>query len=124
MREHFCMMTRDLVDAPSVIDVDDLRDVLLKRWLSIGKADRGMELTPVRRLDMHRVIARWRRIHRQAAKGANVLIYSGTGDLQRSGFSNAMVITNTYTPPHRIPSEIREGIDRSTRQEHPANHFE
>ncbi len=124
MREHVWLMTRDLVDAPSVIDVDDLRDVLLKRWLSIGKADRGMELTPVRRLDMHRVIARWRRIHRQAAKGANVLIYSGTGDLQRSGFSNAMVIPNTYTPPNSITSEISEGIDRSSRQEHPTILFQ
>ncbi|GAA1445745.1 glycosyltransferase [Nocardiopsis tropica] len=99
MREHVWLMTRGLVSAPTVIDVDDLRDVLLARWLSIGKADRGMELTPVRRLDMHRVIARWRRIHRRAAQGADVLIYSGQGDLRRSGFPNSLVVPNTYTPP-------------------------
>ncbi|MEV0277868.1 glycosyltransferase [Streptomyces sp. NPDC050610] len=97
MREHIWLMTRGLVAAPSVIDVDDLRDVLLRRWRSIGKADRGAPLTPLRRLDMSRVIARWESVHRQAARGADVLVYSSALDLGRSGYPNSVVVPNTYT---------------------------
>ncbi len=96
MREHIWLMTRGLVRAPSVIDVDDLRDLLLRRWREIGKADRGAELTPLRRLDMSRVIARWEGVHRQAARGADVLVYSSGLDLGRSGYPNSVVVPNTY----------------------------
>ncbi|MEO6087464.1 MAG: glycosyltransferase [Umezawaea sp.] len=108
MREHVWLMTRGIVRARTVVDVDDFRDVVLERWRTLGLTEQGTPLTWQARLRMTREINWWRRTHPVVEKGADRLIVSSEVDRRRLASDKAMVIPNTYA----LRQESRAAGDR------------
>lgn len=103
MREHIWLMTRGMVRAPAVVDVDDFRDVVLGRWRTLGLTEQGTPLTWPARLRMTREINWWRRTHADVDKGADRLIVSSEVDRRRLASDKVRVIPNTYAPRQESP---------------------
>ncbi|WP_324789441.1 glycosyltransferase family 4 protein [Streptomyces sp. H51] len=99
-RERNWLKFRGLVDAPSVVDVDDLEDVLIRRWLALDRAPDGTALTPSRRADMLRDARWWASVHRRTERTADVLVLASEADRDRTGLSQAVVVPNTYEREH------------------------
>jgi glycosyltransferase involved in cell wall biosynthesis len=95
-RERSWLMARNLVSGPSVIDVDDLEDVILRQLISLGKDDQGESLSEERRNEMTRDIEWWCDVHRKAAEEADVLVYSSERDKNCHHTERAVVVPNTY----------------------------
>lgn len=111
-REHSWLMTRGMVAAPSIIDVDDLEDVILKQWIQMGKDDQGGPLSGNRREQMEQEIKWWRGVHRLAAEEADVLVFSSEKDRNSRYAKRQAVVPNTYegTVKPRSPRRDRPMI--------------
>ncbi len=95
-RERTWLIARDAVAAPAVIDVDDLEDLMLSRWLDLGKDDQGDVLTESVRALMAADIDWWRAVHQQAAARAEVLVFASETDQRRLECPKSVVLPNTY----------------------------
>lgn len=95
-RERSWLMTYGLVSAPSVIDVDDLEDVVLGQWIKLGKDEQDEPLSSERYEQMTRDMEWWRTIHRQAAQEADVLVFSSEKDKNCLNAERSVVVPNTY----------------------------
>lgn len=95
-RERSWLMARGLVPGPSVVDVDDLEDVILCQSMELGKDDQGEPLTEKRHKQMKRDIEWWRDVHRQVAREADVLVFSSEKDKNCHYAERAVVVPNTY----------------------------
>jgi glycosyltransferase involved in cell wall biosynthesis len=95
-REESWIVARGLVHGPAVIDVDDLPDVLLRRWLDLGRNVYGTPLTPADEAAMTSRINWWNSVHQQAARSAKAIVFSSEQDRGRFSFDNALVVPNSY----------------------------
>lgn len=95
-REVSWLTARELVQGPAVIDVDDLSEVLLKRWMDLGLDAEGLPLSPVSRAKMATAITQSDAIHKEAAAEADLLVFSSEVDQRRFGFQNSTVVVNAY----------------------------
>lgn len=95
-RERTWLIARDEIAAPAVIDVDDLEDLMISRWLDLGKDEQGGALTESVRARMTGDIDWWRAVHRQAAARAEVLAFASEADRRRVECPKSVVLPNTY----------------------------
>jgi glycosyltransferase involved in cell wall biosynthesis len=98
-RERTWLATRGIVSAATIVDMDDLEDVLLERWLDIGKTTSGLSHSAAQRAGMLRDIQWWHTVHDLAAKEADVLVFSSDHDRNRCGIGHGVTVSNTYEPP-------------------------
>lgn len=94
-REHTWLQTHSVVDAPSIVDIDDLNDFVLRRWLT-AEGTRPPALT---RWWARRQVKGWRELHDAVASRADVVVVCSEADRERLGHPNARVIPNTYPRP-------------------------
>jgi glycosyltransferase involved in cell wall biosynthesis len=97
-RENMWMTARELVCGRIVVDVDDLEDIVLERWVLLEKDASGSPLSPGRRVEMKAEILAARATHIAAAEAADIVIFSSEKDLRRFDFPNSAVVQNTYKP--------------------------
>jgi glycosyltransferase involved in cell wall biosynthesis len=100
-RERSWMMTRGTVEAPSIIDVDDLEEIILRQWISIGKDDHGEPLSAGSRKRMTNEIGWWKSVHQKVAEEASVLVFASKKDQDHIGARRSVVVPNTYMQPTR-----------------------
>ncbi|MFI2641987.1 glycosyltransferase [Streptomyces sp. NPDC018610] len=108
-RERTWLPLRGRFTGRTVVDVDDFEDVLIRRWARLGQGVWGAPLTPWQRVQARRSIAWWRRVHRRAAREADVAVAACAGDAVRLGGARAtaVVVPNAY--PARPPGPPRPG---------------
>jgi glycosyltransferase involved in cell wall biosynthesis len=88
------LLARGAVRAPSIIDVDDLDDVVLQRRLEAQIRVRA----PAK---INHAIEWFRSVHWQAAREADLLVVASEADRRRLGWlgaRNIAVVPNTYEP--------------------------
>jgi glycosyltransferase involved in cell wall biosynthesis len=107
-RERAWLPLRGRLSGCTVIDVDDFEDVLIRRWMRLGRGVWGAPLTPWQRVQAHRSIAWWGRVHRRVAREADVAVVAGAGDAARLRPDRTVVVPNTYPAPPPAPA----GTDR------------
>ncbi len=90
-----------------MVDVDDFEEVLIRRWMRLGRGVWDVPLTPWQRVQARRSISWWGRVHRQVAREADVAVVACTGDAARLGTRRTMVVPNTY--PACPPAPPRSG---------------
>lgn len=95
-RERTWLIARDEIAAPAVIDIDDLEDLMISRWLDLGRDEQGGVLTESVRARMTADIDWWRAVHRQAAEQATVLAFASEADRRRVVCPKSVVLPNTY----------------------------
>ena len=95
-QERVWLTAAGLVSGTSIVDVDDLQDVVLERWLSVGTAPNGQQLTPDDKRKMRAEITYWRGIHQRVASEADAIVFSSEHDRRRFTFDNSIVVPNTY----------------------------
>ncbi|MGL5829893.1 MAG: glycosyltransferase, partial [Angustibacter sp.] len=95
-QERVWLTARGLVNGRPIVDVDDLQDVVLERWLAVGTTPDGSELTRADRQKMTAAIEYWRGIHQQVTDETNAIVFSSEHDQRRFGFNNSVVVPNTY----------------------------
>jgi glycosyltransferase involved in cell wall biosynthesis len=95
-RERSWLKTRGLLSAPSVVDVDDFEDVLLRRWLALGRTSGNEPLSAASRVAMRRDARWWASVHRRTACAADVLVFASEDDRERCGAPGSVVVPNTY----------------------------
>jgi polysaccharide biosynthesis protein PslH len=102
-----------LVDAPTIVDLDDLEDQKMAAKLQAGAGGsslpRGVGATAARAL-LHRWGARiqtsvnsrrWKALQRHIAESVETVVVCSLLDQQRIGVSNSAVVPNGYSPPAR-----------------------
>lgn len=101
----------DLVEAPSLVDLDDLEDVKLQRRLESGRWDSQARFVPaLPRRWRYRIDAeRWRAIQRRILSSATVTIVCSEADRARLGVSGVAVVPNGCTIPERRIASRRLG---------------
>ncbi|MEV6927400.1 glycosyltransferase family 4 protein [Dactylosporangium sp. NPDC051485] len=95
-QERVWLTAQGLVSGRPIVDVDDLQDVVLERWLAVGTKPDGTKLTDGDRQRMTAEIGYWRGIHQQVADQAHAIVFSSEHDRRRFGFGNSVVVPNTY----------------------------
>jgi glycosyltransferase involved in cell wall biosynthesis len=107
-RERAWLLAAEHVTAPCIIDVDDFEDILIERWLNLGKDEHGRPVTKQSRTRMVSDIAWWRRVHDSAAGQARTLVFSSKLDQERAGYLNSVTIPNVYRldPGDSSPGEM------------------
>lgn len=95
-QERVWLTAEGLVSGTSIVDIDDLQDVVLERWLTVGTAPDGTRLTPDDKQRMATEIAYWRDIHQRVSDEANAIVFSSEHDRRRFAFGNSVVVPNTY----------------------------
>lgn len=96
VRESTWLRTRGVVKAPEVVDIDDFQEVLLARWMVLGKNARGIDqnIFGLRRM---RVEANWwSRVHAKASAAADAVVVSSKSDVDRIGHGSVFDLPNTY----------------------------
>lgn len=95
----------DLVDAPSVVDFDDLEDQKLSAWLTGPAADPGARRGTARlawsRLRARTDRRRWAELQRRIAGEVQAVTVCSELDRRRLGVPNAWVVPNGYPVPAR-----------------------
>lgn len=89
------LLAKGAIPAPSIIDVDDLDDVVLQRRLEAQIRVRA----PAK---LVHVIEWWKSVHWQAAREADLLVVTSEADRRRLGWlgaRNIVIVPNTYEPP-------------------------
>jgi glycosyltransferase involved in cell wall biosynthesis len=105
-RERAWLTTRGIVPAPAVVDVDDLEDVLIERWLDLGKTPAGTACSAEKRAVMVDEIRWWREVHRVIAGEVDVLACTTESDKSHfNGSARSILLPNTYEPPGELPAE-------------------
>lgn len=93
----------DLVDAPSVVDFDDLEDQKLSAWLTGPAADTGVRRGAVRmgwsRLRARTDRRRWGELQRRIAGKVHAVTVCSGLDRQRLAVPNVWVVPNGYPVP-------------------------
>lgn len=100
----------DLVHAPVIVDMDDLKSDLLAATLrNVGSAFgpssvgggklSGWIRGNVWSARMHIDVGRWRRLERKEARVARVVFVASEFHRRRLGAGNAVVVPNAYPPP-------------------------
>jgi glycosyltransferase involved in cell wall biosynthesis len=103
----------DLVDAPTIVDLDDLEDQKMAAKLQAGAGGthlpRGVRATAHRAL-LHRWGARvhtmvngrrWKALQRSIAASVDAIAVCSSLDQQRLNVTNCAVVPNGYSPPAR-----------------------
>ena len=85
-RERSYLVAAPLVHARhSIVDVDDLEDVVLRRWLDLGLDTGGRRLTARRRWQMRADARWWRAAHGRIARRVDVQVFASDTDQRRTG---------------------------------------
>ncbi|MEO3749483.1 glycosyltransferase family 4 protein [Streptomyces sp. B6B3] len=108
-RERAWLPLRGRFTGRTVVDVDDFEDVLIRRWVRLGRGVWGAPLTPWQRLQARRSIAWWGRVHRRVARDAAVAVVACAGDAARLGAGRTVVVPNTYPVPAPGPPRADGG---------------
>jgi glycosyltransferase involved in cell wall biosynthesis len=104
-REKMWQTAGGLVAGQAVVDVDDVEDVVLRRWLDLGLDPDGGPLTPDRKGELETRVAELRARHDEVAAGADALLFSSRLDHERFAFPHAHVVPNTYEPEPDVDGE-------------------
>lgn len=95
-QERVWLTARGLLRGTPIVDVDDLHDVVLERWLTVGTTPDGKALTADDRQRMVGDITYWKGIHQRVADEASAIVFSSEHDRRRFTFDNSVVVPNTY----------------------------
>lgn len=106
VREATWARTHRVVPGPSVVDIDDLSEVILARWIAIKRNNQGERLTLLSKQRMLRDASWSRTLHRRVLKTATVSLVTSKEDLRRLNSPNLAVLENTYTP--RTDSGVKQ----------------
>ncbi|MFJ9623192.1 glycosyltransferase family 4 protein [Streptomyces sp. NPDC101181] len=95
-RERLWHIARGLVEGKAVVDVDDLEDVILERWLRLKKNPEGRPLDAPALEAQRFEIDRLRAGHSEVAAAADMLVFTSELDSAKFAFPNSTVVPNTY----------------------------
>jgi hypothetical protein len=95
-RERMWLTAHELFSGAAIVDVDDLEDLYLARWLEVGVTLMGERHSPVQRARMEGDIKWWQETHQKVAREANVIVLASEQDRMRVNASNSIIIPNTY----------------------------
>ncbi|NJQ01862.1 glycosyltransferase family 4 protein [Streptomyces zingiberis] len=95
-RERLWHIAGGLAEGKSVVDVDDLEDVILARWQRLGKNSEGNPLDASEREAQQAEISRLRAGHADVAAAADMLVFTSELDSATFAFPNSTVVPNTY----------------------------
>lgn len=95
-KERSWLMTRGLLTAPTIIDVDDLEDVVLAQWIRLGEDDLSKPLSEQSYEQMAQEITWWHSVHHLAAQEADALVFSSEMDKSTLRAERSVVVPNTY----------------------------
>jgi len=113
VREMSWFIAGDAVTCPTIVDVDDFAEVVLQRWLDVGKNDRGEPITTREAARMRRRIRVLRNQHQSVARsGTRRLVVSAT-DAARVPGASSEVVPNAYpaaTAPGDRPLQRRRNV--------------
>jgi glycosyltransferase involved in cell wall biosynthesis len=99
-RERSFLVARPFVHARrSIVDMDDLEDVVLRRWLDLGLGPDGHRSTGWRRRQMRADVRWWQAVHRRVARQTDVRAFASEIDRGRGGAARSVVLPNTYPVP-------------------------
>lgn len=97
------------VDAPAVVDFDDLEDVKILRALRArslyGQRPGSRRQAGVTALELLREAAAWRRLQKRIARDVRTVVVTSSVDRRRLGAPNVEVVPNTY--PCKPPCKRR-----------------
>jgi glycosyltransferase involved in cell wall biosynthesis len=94
-RERMWLTAHELFDGAAIVDVDDLEDVLLARWLEVGITITGEEHSPAGQASMQSDIRWWQETHQRVAREA-VIVVSSECDKRRIKVPGSIVVPNSY----------------------------
>lgn len=96
----------DLVDAPTIVDLDDLEDYRIGAWLEMAAAGEWRTARPagfLRQWASRAVnkanVRRWRALQHRIASSVETVVLCSELDRRRLGSPNAAVIPNGYAEP-------------------------
>jgi glycosyltransferase involved in cell wall biosynthesis len=119
-QERVWLSGRDLARGALVVDVDDLYDVVLRRWLDIGLTEHGRLAGPTDSARMLDAVQRHEAQHALIACEVDVMVFSSTVDRDRYPFDGAQVVPNVYERATRGPSTAgHRGADGGLRIVYP-----
>ncbi|WP_190194329.1 glycosyltransferase family 4 protein [Streptomyces minutiscleroticus] len=95
-RERLWHIASGLVEGKAVVDVDDLEDVILERWLRLGRSPEGSLLDAPELEAQQSEIDRLRAGHAEVAAAADMLVFTSELDSAKFAFPNSTVVPNTY----------------------------
>lgn len=95
-QERVWLSGRDLARGALAVDVDDLRDVVLRRWLDIGLNENGRKADPADGARMLDAVRRHEVQHARIAREVDVMVFSSDLDRDRYPFDSAHVVPNVY----------------------------
>ncbi len=99
-RERIWLEVRGLISGSSIIDIDDLEDVLLDRWLRIGKTPSGLAAKASEVAAMKEDASWWRSSHRITGGEADLCVFASESDRRHFGpCRRSLVVQNTYDAP-------------------------
>lgn len=99
------------VDAPAVVDLDDLEDVKLLRALRAGSLY-GQRLRSRRQacraaLELLGEATAWRRLQQRITREVRTVVVTNSIERRRLGAPNVEVVPNTCPPPSKLPCSRR-----------------
>jgi len=114
-QERVWLSGRDLARGAVVVDVDDLHDVVLRRWLDVGLTEHGELAGPQDRARMLAAIRQHEEQHSRIAGEVQVMVFSSAVDQNRYPFDGAHVVPNVYeepthSPRHPVPPRANHGV--------------
>jgi glycosyltransferase involved in cell wall biosynthesis len=90
-----------LLDAPTIVDLDDLEDEKLRSRLAPAALGRPADGRPWTRLQDRRDQRLWRALERTVAARVRRVVVCSEADQRRLDVANCTVIPNGYAPPER-----------------------
>jgi polysaccharide biosynthesis protein PslH len=121
-RAHAYVPLAGLIEAPTIVDFDDLEDRKIGAWLDVapsvaalskGESGRRGPAVLLRRWGSRAVnevnLRRWRALEQRIAGAVERVVVCSELDRQRLGLPNAVVIANGYTPPERPAGRSEPG---------------
>jgi len=112
VRDFSWLACGSLFSCPSIVDVDDHTDVVLRRWLALGKDDSGQKLDQLGRRKMVARIALAAARRRKVAKSRAWSIVTSRADQARAPVSRSIVIPNAYPGGTQITTQALEDRPR------------
>jgi glycosyltransferase involved in cell wall biosynthesis len=111
-RERMWLPLRGRLSGPTVLDVDDVEEVLIEQWLRCRRGPHGRPLTPWQFVQARRSIAWWRAVHRLTTAEVDVVVHSRPPQDPLWRRSRTVVVPNTYARPPRDPEPEPVGPGR------------
>lgn len=105
-QERVWQSCRELGRGALVVDVDDLNDVVLRRWLDIGFTEHGRPADPTDGARMLEAIRMHEAQHARIAREVDVMVFSSAVDRDRYPFDGAHVVPNVYAGETRGPPPL------------------